>query len=82
MAFSPNGKWLATGDAGGHTYLWDLAVKTNQNKPAQSLNNPTSAWLRGQERGLFGGLRPAQQHDRHHRLERPRLYVDGALTRP
>jgi WD40 repeat protein len=38
VAFSPNGKWLATGDATGNTDLWNLT--TNKNKPAETLANP------------------------------------------
>jgi WD40 repeat protein len=40
VAFSPNGKWLATGDANGNTDLWNLAA--NKNKPAETLANPNS----------------------------------------
>jgi WD40 repeat protein len=47
VAFSPNRKWLATGDAGGNTYLWNLAATKNTNKPAKSLANPKSASVAG-----------------------------------
>jgi serine/threonine protein kinase len=47
VAFSPNGKWLATCDANGHTYLWNLAANKNQDGPAKSLANPTSAAVSG-----------------------------------
>jgi WD40 repeat protein len=38
VAFSPSGKWLATGDANGNTDLWNLVA--NKNKPTETLTNP------------------------------------------
>ncbi len=79
VAFSPNGKWLATGDANGNTYLWKLPSK--KGKPDLTLTNPKSGSA-AQQRGFFRGVQPGQRDDRHHRLQRPRLSVDGPLTRP
>ncbi len=81
VAFSPNGKWLATGDVEGHTYLWNLAAKKDPDQAGQGPDQPDERQRpHGRERGLFGGVRPAQQHARYHRHERLHLPVAGALT--
>ena len=60
-AFSPDGKWLATGDKVGHIVVWNLA----DGKPAAELEAPGMyTWDPKQRRHSIGGIRSlAFSHD-------------------
>jgi WD40 repeat protein len=45
MAFSPNGRWLASGDAGGSVIVWDVAERRVRSKTQAHPDTVTSlAW--------------------------------------
>ena len=66
MAFSPNGKTLATGDDGGTAQLWNPAT-------GQQIRSLTI----GSNNGLVGGIQPGRQDPGHRRRQRNGIVEPG-----